>query len=214
MDNINREYIDTYINSLIDREETSVEQFRQECEDRGLPIIHREVGQLIRLFINMTHAKSIIEIGTNVGYSSVFMVHVMGEGSRVLTFERSPVFYAEALDNIRRFGMEGRIQIKFGDAVELLNMTEGHFDLAFIDAAKSYYRTFFDRCASMMSAGGVIISDNVLYQGMIATDDLVIRRKKTLVRHMRDYLAYISKDKRFETSVLPLGDGVAVTYIK
>ena len=86
--------------------------------------------------------------------------------------------------------------------------------MAFIDAAKSYYRTFFDKCSMKMKSGGIIISDNVLYQGMIATDELVVRRKKTLVRNMRNYLEYISNDERYITTVLPLGDGLAVTLIK
>ncbi|MDD4088293.1 MAG: O-methyltransferase, partial [Tissierellia bacterium] len=80
-------------------------------------------------------------------------------------------------------------------------------------AAKSYYRIFFDKCLKKMKPGGVILSDNVLYQGMIASDELVVRRKKTLVRNLRNYLEYISHDKRFVTSVLPLGDGLAVTWI-
>lgn len=214
MDNINREYIDRYIKKLTKKEISSLEEFRKSCEIRRLPIIYREVGQLIRLFISMTHAKNIIEIGTNAGYSSIFMAHAMGEGGRVLTFERSELFYKEAKRNIEEFGLEDSIDIRLGDAAELLKSTEGHFDMAFIDAAKSHYTTFFNSCIELMSSGGVIISDNVLYQGMIATDDLVVRRKKTLVRNLREYLSYITYDERFETSVLPLGDGVAVTYIK
>lgn len=214
MDNINREYIDSYINSLIQEPERDLEEFRLYCQERNLPIIHKEVGQFIKLIINQLKAKSIIEIGTNVGYSSIFMTRVMGDGGRVATLERSEKFYREAIKNIQDFGLEDNIKVYLGDAVDILDRVEGSFDMAFIDAAKSYYRVFFDKCLKMMKPGGIILSDNVLYQGMIASDDLVVRRKKTLVRNLRNYLQYISQDERFVTSVLPLGDGLAVTLIK
>lgn len=214
MDNINREYIDIYINSLIKDKNEKLENFRVECEKRELPIIHKEVGQFIKLVINQLNAKSIIEVGTNVGYSSIFMSYVMNNEGRVVTMERSEKFYQEAINNIKIFNLENNIEVHFGDASEILDTIEGKFDIAFIDAAKSYYKTFFDKCAAKMQSGGIIISDNVLYQGMIANDELVVRRKKTLVRNLRNYLEYISNDDRYITSVLPLGDGLAVTLIK
>lgn len=214
MDNINREYIDTYINSLIKDDNEMLEAFRKECEKRELPIIHKEVGQYIKLVINQLNAKSIIEVGANVGYSSIFMSNAMNNEGRVVTMERSEKFYDEALNNIKRFNLDNNIRVHFGDASELLDEIEGTFDVAFIDAAKSYYKLFFDKCCSKMKPGGIILSDNVLYQGMIASDELVVRRKKTLVRNLRSYLEYISNDDRFITSVLPLGDGLAVTLIK
>lgn len=214
MDNINREYIDVYINSLICDGDENLKAFRKECEDRKLPIIHKEVGQFIKLIIRQLNAESIIEVGTNVGYSSIFMSSAMGRRGRVVTVERSDKFYQEALKNIKRFGLDNNIEVRFGDATEVLDTIEGTFDMAFIDAAKSYYKTFFDKCCRKMKPGGIILSDNVLYQGMIAADDLIVRRKKTLVRNLRNYLEYISSDERYITSVLPLGDGVAVTLIK
>lgn len=214
MDNINRDYIDNYINSLIINENEKLELFRRECEERNLPIIHKEVGQFIKLVINQLNAKSIIEIGTNVGYSSIFMSKMMNNQGKVVTMERNETFYNEALNNIKAFGLENNIDVHYGDATEILDTIEGTFDLAFIDAAKSYYKTFFDKCSQKMKSGGIILSDNVLYKGMIATDELVVRRKKTLVRNLRNYLEYISHDDRFVTSVLPLGDGLAVTLIK
>ncbi len=214
MDNINREYIDTYINSLIKDEDEKLQKFREECESRELPIIHKEVGQFIKLTIKQLKARRIIEIGTNVGHSSIFMSYIMNLEGKVVTIERSEKFYQEALKNVESFGLEKNIDIQFGDASEIMDSVEGTFDMAFIDAAKSYYKIFFDKCYQKMKPGGIIISDNVLYQGMIATDELVVRRKKTLVRNLRNYLEYISHDDRYVTSVLPLGDGVAVTLIK
>ena len=214
MDNINRDYIDVYINSLIKSEDENLEQFRSYCEERNLPIIHREVGQFIKLTLIKLNARSIIEVGTNVGYSSIFMSKAMNNEGHVVTLERSEKFYKEAVENIKKFGQEKNIEVRFGDAVDMLDDIDGPFDFAFIDAAKSHYTTFFDKCCNMMKPGGIIISDNVLYRGMIANDDLVVRRDKTIVRNLRSYLEYISNDDRYITSVLPLGDGISVTLIK
>ncbi|WP_313164205.1 O-methyltransferase [Sedimentibacter sp.] len=214
MDNINREYIDSYIKSLILDEGEKLNAFRNECQERNLPIIHKEVGQFIKLMIKQSNVKSILEIGTNVGYSSIFFSHVMNFEGKIVTLERSEKFYQEAVNNIKNFNLDKNIEVHFGDATEILDTIEGSFDMAFIDAAKSYYKLFFDKAYERMKSGGIIISDNVLYQGMIATDELVVRRKKTLVRNLRNYLEYISHDDRFITSVLPLGDGLAVTLLK
>lgn len=214
MNGINPSYIDEYIKSLILEDNEKLSKFREYCQERNLPIIHNEVGQFIKLVINQLNAGSIIEIGTNVGYSAIFMSKAMKDQGRVVTFERSEKFYEEAIKNIADFGLEKNIQVYLGDAVDMLDETEGNFDIAFIDAAKSYYRVFFDKCLKLMKPGGIILSDNVLYQGMIASDELLVRRKKTLVRNLRNYLEYISHDERFVTSILPLGDGLAVTWIK
>ncbi len=214
MNGINPSYIDEYIKSLILEDNEKLSKFREYCQERNLPIIHNEVGQFIKLVINQLNAGSIIEIGTNVGYSAIFMSKAMKDQGRVVTFERSEKFYEEAIKNIADFGLEQNIQVYLGDAVDMLDETEGNFDIAFIDAAKSYYRVFFDKCLKLMKPGGIILSDNVLYQGMIASDELLVRRKKTLVRNLRNYLEYISHDERFVTSILPLGDGLAVTWIK
>lgn len=214
MDNINREYIDSYIKSLILDEDEKLNAFRNECQERNLPIIHKEVGQFIKLMIKQSNVKSILEIGTNVGYSSIFFSHVMNFEGKIVTLERSEKFYQEAVSNIKNFNLDKNIEVHFGDATEILDTIKGSFDMAFIDAAKSYYKLFFDKACERMKSGGIIISDNVLYQGMIATDELVVRRKKTLVRNLRNYLEYISHDDRFITSVLPLGDGLAVTLLK
>lgn len=214
MDTIKRDYIDEYISSLVHEDDEELQKFRDYCERRQLPIIHKEVGQFIKLMINQLNAKSILEIGTNVGYSSIFMSKAMKGQGKLVTLERSEKFYREALKNISDFGLEKNIEVYLGDAVDTLDKVEGTFDIAFIDAAKSYYRIFFDKCLKVMKPGAIIISDNVLYQGMVASDTLLVRRKKTSVRNLRNYLHYISNDDRFITSVLPLGDGLAVTLIK
>ena len=86
--------------------------------------------------------------------------------------------------------------------------------MAFIDASKSHYEEFFDKTLKILNPNALIICDNALYKGMVANDELVAKRKKTIVRNMRDFLDYVSKDDRFETSIIPIGDGIALIKIK
>lgn len=214
MDTINREYIEEYIQSLISLKSDELKIFRKECENRKLPIIRKEVAQYIKLVIEQLNAKNIIEIGTNVGFSSIFMIKCSKYVKNITTIERREDFYNEAIENIKKFKLENNIKVCYGDASDILDTIEGEFDLAFIDAAKSSYKIFFDKCFKLLRPGGIILSDNILYQGMVACDELVPRRKKTSVRHLRNYLEYISTDERFVTSILPLADGLAITMKK
>ena len=109
-------------------------------------------------------------------------------------------------------GFENNIRILEGDAVEQLKNVEGEFDMIFLDAAKGQYKLFYDLVIDKLKVGGVLISDNILYKGMIASDDLVVRRKKTIVKRMRNYLDYICNCDYLTTSLLPMGDGVAISY--
>lgn len=117
-----------------------------------------------------------------------------------------------AKENIKRAGFENNIRILEGDAVEQLKNVEGEFDMIFLDAAKGQYKLFYDLVIDKLKVGGVLISDNILYKGMIASDDLVVRRKKTIVKRMRNYLDYICNCDYLTTSLLPMGDGVAISY--
>lgn len=214
MELINKDYIETYIKDLIKNENRDIEAFRLKCENRKLPIIHKEVGQLLKLLIEASKTNKILEIGTNVGFSAVFMSYTMDNKGKVFSIERREDFYNEALENIKSFSLEDNIILFNGEALEVLNNIDDKFDLIFIDAAKGHYKEFFEKCVTLIRPGGIIVSDNVLYKGMIANDDLVIRRKKTIVKRMRDFLDYISNNDKFETSVIPIGDGLAITLVK
>nr|WP_330367213.1 class I SAM-dependent methyltransferase [Peptostreptococcus anaerobius] len=101
-----------------------------------------------------------------------------------------------------------------GDAAQTLKDLDGEFDMIFIDAAKGQYKMFYDMVTPQLRKGGIVISDNILYKGMIASDDFVVRRKRTIVKRMREYLDYICSLEDVDTSILPVGDGVALSYKK
>ena len=156
--------------------------------------------------------KKILEVGCAIGYSSILFATICGENSDITTCERNPIMIEKAKENIKRAGFEKNIKILEGDAVESLQNIEGEFDMIFLDAAKGQYKLFYDLVIDKLKVGGVLISDNILYKGMIADNNLVVRRKKTIVKRMRNYLDYICNCDYLSTSLLPMGDGVAISY--
>jgi predicted O-methyltransferase YrrM len=211
---INKIFTTNYIKSLIEEDE-EIARFRKESEDRNIPIIHEEVANFIKVILHLLKPLKILELGTAVGFSSFFMAKIIdNDNLEIKTIERRDSFVDEASKNLERLNYKGNIEILPGDALEILENLEEKFDLVFIDAAKSKYLDFLPYCFNLLKKDGIIISDNVLYKGMIANDDLVERRQKTIVRKMRKYLKTISNHPSMESSVLPLGDGLAITVKK
>jgi predicted O-methyltransferase YrrM len=116
-----------------------------------------------------------------------------------------------AKDNINKYGFSDKINILEGDCLEVLEKLEGQFDFIFMDAGKGHYNHFLPYCLKLLSKDGIIVADNVLFKGMVASRDLLIRRKITIVKRMKTYLEMISTNDELITSVIPMGDGIAVT---
>ncbi|MDX5684859.1 O-methyltransferase, partial [Clostridioides difficile] len=136
----------------------------------------------------------------------------IGKDADIITVERNEKMIEKAKENIKLAGFDNNITILEGDAEEKLSQVQGEFDLIFIDAAKGQYKLFFDLVIDKLKDGGLLVSDNILYKGMVAHDDFVVRRKKTIVKRMRKYLDYICNCDYLSTSLVPIGDGVALSY--
>lgn len=211
MSNIAHDYIEEYIRGLIPQRQGHIKAMEDYANENDVPIIHPEVAQFLRVLIKSHGVKKILEIGTAIGYSASIMVEAAGEGCEVVTIERDEDMYNLAMDNIRVLGFENTINIIKGDAMEVLNQVQGEFDLIFLDAAKGHYDHFLPMCLERLKLNGLLVSDNVLFRGMVATNELLIRRKITIVKRMRKYLTHISNMPQLETVVLPIGDGVALS---
>lgn len=212
MDTITREYIQTYLHSLISMDDR-LEEFREQCIEEHRPIIQKEVAQFLRVMLNIIKPNKILEVGTNVGFSSIYMCDALNKNVNITTIELSEKVFSTAIENIKKFDCSENIRAINGDANDVLNDLSEKFDLAFIDASKSHYDEFFQKILTLLNPGGIVICDNVLYKGLIANDDLVVKRQRTIVRHMREFLKYISNEEKFETSIIPIGDGVALIKV-
>jgi predicted O-methyltransferase YrrM len=164
--------------------------------------------------VSMKKPLRILELGTAIGYSAVLMYDAAGTNPHITTIERSEEMIELAKKNIESFGLEDKIVIEAGDCLEVLERLEEPYDLIFMDAGKGHYNHFLRHCLRLLKEDGIIVADNVLFRGMVATDDLVKRRKITIVKRMRKYLEMVSEDKNLITSVIPMGDGIAITKRK
>ena len=208
------DYINEYIRKTIKKNDGILKELEDFARDNHVPIIHPEVARLISVLGRMSSPQRILEVGTAIGYSAILMTEFIKPGGKIDTIERYDLMAERAKENIRRAGLGEVINVITGDALEVLGCLDKKYDLIFLDAAKGQYAEFLPDCLRMLESGGVLISDNILYKGMVATDELVVRRKKTIVRRMRDYLDIICGSKELDTSLIPIGDGVAISYRK
>ena len=210
---INLDYITEYLHDVLPESKGHLLEMEEYAKANDVPIIHKEVKALIEVLCKLKKPLKVLEIGTAIGYSaSVFALS--SKSAKVVTIERDKEMSEMALSNFSKLNLSDRIKLIEGEALEVLPCLSFKYDLIFIDAAKGYYNEFFDVIIDLINDGGLIISDNVLYKGMTATDDLVKRRQKTIVGRMRDYLKMLCSHENLTTSIIPIGDGVAISYFE
>ena len=208
-DNICYEYITRYIRHSLKKSDGIIADMEHFAEEHEVPISQPETIKLLELLIRIGGIKSVLEIGSAIGYSAIRMARAGAE--KIDTIEINHDAVCAARRNIEQAELTDRITVREGDAAELLPELSGEYDMIFIDAAKAQYNKFFEHCMRMLKVGGILVSDNVLYKGMTATDELVMHRKITIVKRLRAYIDSLCSDPRLDTDILPLGDGVALS---
>lgn len=211
MTEINGDYITEYIRGVLPENTYYLRELEVYAEKNHIPIIEKEVAQLLKVLLKITRPSKILEIGTAIGYSALIMAEATKD-AQITTIERSKNMIKEAKFNIDNSQYKERIKILEGDAQDILPNLNDKYDFIFLDAAKGQYLDFFSHCTRLLEPKGLIVSDNVLFKGMVASDNLVVRRKKTIVRRLREYLKYINEIKGYTSSIIPIGDGVALSY--
>ncbi len=211
MSGITYDYMEEYIRNLIPESKGTLKELEEFAKENGVPIAQKETIKFLEFMVNMKKPLRILELGTAIGYSAIIMHEAAGTNPHITTIERSEEMIALAKQNIKNFNLEEKIIIEEGDCLEILEKLQEPYDLIFMDAGKGHYNHFLPHCLRLLKEDGIIIADNVLFRGMVATDDLVKRRKITIVKRMRKYLDMVSEDENLITSVIPMGDGIAIT---
>ena len=190
MSNIVNNLVEDYIRTTLKEKDGLLRELEEYANEHNVPIVHKEVSELLKVLLKIQKPKRILEVGCAIGYSSILFASVLDEDVEIITVERNEKMIEKAKENIKLAGFEKNITILEGDAEEILKEVEGPFDMIFMDAAKGQYKLFYD----------------------MIIDDFVIRRKKTIVKRMRNYLDYICNCDYLSTSLIPIGDGVALSY--
>ncbi|MGN1170189.1 MAG: O-methyltransferase [Lachnospiraceae bacterium] len=204
--------IRTFINSLDSELPVYLNELEQYARKTDVPIIRREMQSLLRVLLAMNSPRQILEVGTAIGFSALFMSEYAPEDCHITTIEKYEKRIPLAKENFKKAGREDRISLLEGDAAEILKELEGPYDMIFMDAAKAQYIHFLPEILRLLPQGGVLISDNVLQDGdIIESRFAVTRRNRTIHARMREYLYEIKHNVNLETVILTLGDGTAVS---
>lgn len=192
-------------------------ELEQQAQRDQVPIIRRQSQSLLRFLIRAKQPERVLEIGTAVGFSSLFMLACAGSRMQITTIEKVEQRIAEAKKNFEKFGVQDRIRLCEGDAqriLEELAKQKKEYDMVFMDAAKGQYLKYLKPVRSMLKPGAVLVTDNVLLEGTILQSKYAItRRDRTIHERMREYLYELTHTKGLETIIVPMGDGMAVTYV-
>ena len=202
----------TFIHSLETENSEILETIEKEALDTFVPIIRKEMQSFLKVLLAIKKPKRILEVGTAVGFSAILMSEYAPEECHITTIEKYEPRIPIARENFRRAGKEGQITLLEGDALEILQGLEGEFDFIFMDAAKAQYIYYMPEVVRLLAKDGVLISDNVLQDGDIIESRFAVeRRNRTIHSRMREYLYELKHHKLLETSIIPLGDGVALS---
>lgn len=216
MSEINYDYIVQYLRALHTPPEGVLLDIEKAIANgkETWPIIKPEVADFMKLLLAMTKPKEILEIGAAVGYSSILMSTCIAPDSHITTIERFPYMLRKAYQHIELAGASDKITILEGDAAEILPTLETNkYDVIFMDCAKGQYINFLPDCIRLLKDNGLLITDNVLHKGTVARSRYLIdRRQRTTHSRLRDFLWTITHSPELCTSVVPIGDGVALSY--
>lgn len=204
-----------YLQSLLPEPSTAVSEMESYAKAQKVPIMEPLGIDFLMQLIRIQEPQNILEIGTAIGYSTLRMLEAFPE-CRITTVERDQSRYEDALKYMNQFGAEKKIHAIQGDAFEVADVVEkdGPFDLLFIDAAKGKYEEFFHLYAPMLTEKGMIVSDNVLFKGFVADDSDANPRMAKIARKIRTFNEWLVEHPDYHTTIVPVGDGVAITKRK
>lgn len=183
------------------------------AKENNVPIMMQDGIEFLLNYIKENNVKSILEVGTAIGYSAIRMA-LISKDIKVTTIERDEARYKEAISNISKFGLHDQIEVIFADAFDV--GLSDKYDLIFIDAAKSQYIKFFEKFKGNLLENGTIVSDNLSFHGLVEnkTGEELSRNVKGLVRKINEYIEFLKNNEEFETQFYSLGDGIGVSTRK
>ena len=206
----------SYIHSLESQNSEILEKIEQCAIKDNVPIIRKEMESFLRVMLTIGKPLNILELGCAIGYSAILMSEYLPEGGHITTIENYDKRIVEAKSNIQMAGLEDKITLLEGDAMEVMKDLESEkYDFVFMDAAKAQYINFLPEVMRLMKSGAILIADNVLQDGDIIESRYgVIRRNRTIHSRMREYMYQVKHMEELETTIVPIGDGITMSVKK
>ena len=188
---------------------TNLSALESYAKENNVPIMQKDSIEYIKKIMQVTNVKSILEIGTAIGYSAICLAS-FDEKVHVTTVEIDKDRFIEAIDNVKAFGLEDRIDLVFNDAMNLTLVDK--YDLILIDAAKAKNEAFFQKFKFNLKPNGIIITDNIGFHGLVGkSEEITSKNLRGLVSKIENYIKFLEENEEFETSFVDVGDGLAVS---
>ena len=189
-----------------------IKEIEKYAEEKNVPIMQKRGINFLCKFIEKNEIKTILEVGTAIGYSAINMA-LVNEDINIVSIERDQEKYIEAIKNIKKCKLEKRITLILGDALNI--ELKDKFDMIFIDAAKGQYTNFFNKYKDNLEDDGFIVSDNIDFHGFVEDMDKIKNRNlRQLVTKLKKYIDFLKNNEEYDTKFYKVGDGIAITYKK
>jgi len=212
------ERIVAYINSLESELKPELLSLEKEAIENHVPIIKKETQGVLKFLLSLQQPKRILEVGTAIGFSALFMSEYTNQDCTITTIEKVPMRLVVAEKNLANeiYPHRDKITLRKGEALEALKdlvQEKREYDFIFLDAAKAQYMSFLPELMKLLGNKGMLVTDNVLQDGTVTNSRYSItRRDRTIHSRMREYLYTITHMEELSTTILPVGDGVALSY--
>ena len=204
------EYITEFLRKDIPKRNGLLGELEEYAEVNSVPIVQPETAQFLEVITKIKRPERILEIGCAIGYSAMLMAEGLADHGSITTLECDKDMAELARENIRKAGLEDTINVINRDAKEVLPTLTGEYDIIFLDGPKAHYIHMLNDCVRLLKKGGILIADNVLYKGMTADPEHVVRRKITIVKRLQHFIGAQMQHPELRASLLPLGDGVTI----
>ena len=209
------ERMTSFINSYASPNSKELDELEKYSIETNVPIIRKEMQSLIKFLLAIKSPKSVLEVGTAIGFSAVLMAENLPKDSAITTIEKYEKRIPIAKENFEKFGVFDRVTLLEGDATDILKELKGPYDFIFMDAAKGQYINFLPDILRLLSRDGILLTDNVMQEGDILESKYVVeRRNRTIYKRMREYLYELTHNDMLTTVILPIGDGVTISTRK
>lgn len=205
--------LEQYLGELLPEREDLLLEMEEQALKETIPVVTPPVGNFLAWLVKVRGASRILEVGTAIGYSTLWLAKGLEEreGS-ITTIDMNVDRATRAIEYFKRGRVAEKIQVHMGDARKILpQFAQGDFDLVFVDAAKGEYLDYLELVTPLVSEGGILVVDNVLFRGWVVPGSEYAPKYERMVSHLREFLRKLTQNPEFQTSVLPLGDGLAIS---
>jgi len=206
-------YLTDYLKTIQPLCDGILGDIQKDAYDNGIPIIPNDVAKLISFVLSVKKPEKILEIGCAIGFSSSLMSNFISMQGTITTIDRFDVMIKKAKENFKKQGLENIITLLEGDAKDILPTIDDKFDVIFMDCAKGQYINILPQCYRLLKVDGILIVDDILQNGTVALERKKVKRRQRTIHHrLRAFLWEITHNPSLRTSILTIGDGVALCH--